>query len=51
MGDRWIEKELERQLAPVAAPGSLWDRITGGRARRELSAACRMRGFWQRQPR
>jgi hypothetical protein len=29
MGDRWLEKELERQLAPVAAPGSLWDRIVG----------------------
>ncbi len=29
MGDRWLEKELERQLAPVVAPGSLWDRIIG----------------------
>ena len=31
MGDRWLEKELERQLAPVAAPGALWDRIVGSR--------------------
>jgi hypothetical protein len=27
MGDWWLEKELSRQLAPVAAPDSLWDRI------------------------
>ena len=30
MGDKWLEKELARQLAPVAAPQSLWDRINGG---------------------
>lgn len=27
MTDLWLEKELARQLAPVAAPESLWDRI------------------------
>jgi len=34
MADRWLEKELARQLAPVAAPSSLWDRISGGAERR-----------------
>ncbi len=34
MADRWLEKELARQLAPVAAPASLWDRISGGAERR-----------------
>jgi hypothetical protein len=29
MGDRWLETELARQLTPVAAPESLWDRING----------------------
>ena len=27
MADLWLEKELARQLAPVAAPESLWGRI------------------------
>jgi hypothetical protein len=27
MADLWLEKELARQLAPLAAPESLWDRI------------------------
>jgi hypothetical protein len=27
MADLWLEKELARQLAPVTAPESLWDRI------------------------
>jgi hypothetical protein len=27
MTDLWLEKELTRQLAPVTAPESLWDRI------------------------
>jgi hypothetical protein len=27
MADLWLERELARQLAPVAAPESLWDRI------------------------
>jgi hypothetical protein len=27
MADLWLEKELARQLAPVAAPESLWDRV------------------------
>ncbi|HEY3823712.1 MAG TPA: hypothetical protein VGL82_04095 [Bryobacteraceae bacterium] len=27
MADLWLEEELKRQLAPVVAPGSLWDRI------------------------
>jgi anti-sigma factor RsiW len=27
MTDLWLEKELARQLAPVAAPDALWDRI------------------------
>jgi hypothetical protein len=33
MADLWIEKELARQLAPVTAPESLWDRINGQRRR------------------
>lgn len=46
MADRWLEKELERQLAPVAAPGSLWDRIAGAggerpaRTQRRVPHAC-----------
>src|SRR5580658_2194347 len=33
MADLWIEKELARQLAPVTAPESLWDRINGPQRR------------------
>jgi hypothetical protein len=29
MADKWIEKELARQLTPVGAPETLWDRIGG----------------------
>jgi hypothetical protein len=27
-GERWLEQELARQLAPVSAPETLWDRIS-----------------------
>lgn len=33
MAEKWIEKELTRQLAPVAAPETLWDRVSGHRQR------------------
>lgn len=29
MADKWLEKELARQLKPVAAPENLWERING----------------------
>jgi hypothetical protein len=29
MADKWIEKELARQLTPAAAPETLWERISG----------------------
>jgi len=32
MTDLWLEKELARQLAPVAAPASLWERINQEKA-------------------
>jgi hypothetical protein len=45
MTDLWLEKELARQLAPVSAPESLWDRINqrqpGPRRRAPLE-----RAFW-----
>jgi len=45
MNDLWLEKELARQLAPVTAPESLWDRINqrqpGPRRRVSLE-----RAFW-----
>ena len=46
MADRWLEKELERQLAPVAAPGSLWDRITGEREGRPARTQRRGPNTW-----
>ena len=46
MADMWLEKELERQLAPVAAPGSLWDRITGARGGRPARTERRVPYTW-----
>jgi hypothetical protein len=45
MNDLWLEKELTRQLAPVAAPESLWDRINQRHpnSRRRVSLE---RAFW-----
>jgi len=45
MADLWLERELARQLAPVAAPDSLWDRINQQqrRPRRRVSFD---RAFW-----
>jgi hypothetical protein len=45
MADRWLEKELARQLAPVTAPESLWDRINQQqhRPRRRIPVD---RAFW-----
>lgn len=33
MSENWLEKELARQLAPVAAPETLWDRVSGQKGR------------------
>ena len=33
MADKWLERELARQLKPVAAPGNLWERIKGEQGR------------------
>lgn len=46
MNERWLEKELERQLAPVAAPGALWDRITGARVGRPARTQRRVPYPW-----
>lgn len=49
MADKWLEKELARQLKPVAAPEGLWEKIS---AREGRSAARVRRGvpfgwvFW-----
>jgi hypothetical protein len=50
MADLWLERELARQLAPVAAPESLWERINHqqrgqrrGEPRRRISFD---RAFW-----
>ena len=45
MADLWLEKELARQLAPVTAPESLWDRING-QQRRPPRRALVDRAFW-----
>lgn len=45
MADLWLERELARQLAPVAAPEPLWDRIN----RQQRKPAGRLaleRTFW-----
>src|SRR5579871_1643537 len=39
----WMERELKRQLAPVSAPDSLWDRVE--RARREKRVAAGQAGW------
>ncbi len=44
MADLWLERELARQLAPVAAPESLWDRINPER-RRPVHRISFERGF------
>jgi hypothetical protein len=49
MADLWLERELARQLAPVAAPESLWDRIRRQQGRQQRGPARRMsfeRTFW-----
>jgi hypothetical protein len=45
MADLWLERELARQLAPVVAPESLWDRINEQqrRPRRYISFG---QAFW-----
>jgi hypothetical protein len=43
----WLERELTHQLAAVAAPESLWDRIQEGRAPREGRA---FEWTWSRWP-
>jgi hypothetical protein len=45
MADLWLEKELARQLAPVTAPESLWDRINR-QPRRPPRRALVDRAFW-----
>jgi hypothetical protein len=45
VGDLWLEKELARQLAPVTAPESLWDRINQQR-RRPPRRVLPGRAFW-----
>jgi hypothetical protein len=45
MADLWLEKELARQLAPVTAPESLWDRINQ-QQRRPLHRIPLDRAFW-----
>jgi hypothetical protein len=37
VAEPWLEMELARQLRPVAAPESLWDRIEGRRAPEQAS--------------
>jgi hypothetical protein len=46
MGDRWLEKELARQLAPVTAPESLWDRVVNGREGRPVRSRQRVPFGW-----
>jgi hypothetical protein len=46
MADLWLEKELARQLAPVTAPESLWDRIN----RQQLTRTTDMNGLCARRP-
>jgi hypothetical protein len=45
MADSWLEKELARQLAPVTAPESLWDRINQ-QPRRQPRRTALDRAFW-----
>jgi hypothetical protein len=45
MADLWLEKELSRQLAPVTAPESLWDRINQ-QPRRPRYRVVFDRAFW-----
>jgi len=45
MADLWLEKELARQLAPVTAPESLWDRMNQQRRRPPRRIALE-RAFW-----
>jgi hypothetical protein len=45
MADLWLEKELARELAPVAAPESLWDRINQ-QPRRPARRVWLDRAFW-----
>jgi hypothetical protein len=45
MADLWLERELARQLAPVAAPESLWDRINR-QQRRPSRRISFERTFW-----
>jgi hypothetical protein len=45
MADLWLEKELARQLAPVTAPESLWDRINQ-QPRRPPRRIALDRAFW-----
>jgi|SRR5579863_703726 len=49
MAELWLERELARQLAPVAAPESLWDRVhrqQGRQQRRPVRRIALERAFW-----
>lgn len=46
MADLWLEKELARQLAPVTAPESLWDRINRQPLRPPRRVLHVDRAFW-----
>jgi hypothetical protein len=45
MSDLWLEKELTRQLGPVPAPESLWDRINRQERRRQRHVSLEW-AFW-----
>jgi hypothetical protein len=45
MSNLWLEKELARQLAPVTAPDSLWDRINRTRPTPQRQGSWE-RAFW-----
>jgi len=40
--EKWLEKELARQLAPVSAPETLWDSISGRTRGRQAVASHRL---------
>ncbi len=45
MADLWLERELARQLAPVTAPDSLWDRVSR-QQRKPVRLLSLERAFW-----
>jgi hypothetical protein len=46
MADIWLERELARQLAPVAAPESLWDRVHWQQGRQQRRPTRRVSFEW-----